>query len=534
MRSPSEPMLIIIPLLAAAAMVFQIAVHTIYAPLTVDGGWTAYPAVAMARGGMATENIKTLDELQSIRGVKVQHGYDDRSIRLLPITLWYKWFGHGHLATRIYSILEYLLLAGVMYIFLLRLSQDRKITLLVWSLFLTDTSLVALTADIRPDMLMAVLTIAAFLLFHAALQKGSHGLFLGGILTTSVLALVWPSAAVPVGTLLTYVLSALVLDRGTRVRWQPRSYVFLLAIPPAWFFLRNWVNDLLFGHFPAYDQTWDPEILMLWSKGMTFILQKEITRWKDYFIPNNIVLLIGFVLTLSISAWCILKRKTGTKELRDLCVALIAGAVVLAVFDKDDATFHLMPAIPIMFAILSQVITAHSGWHFIMMRSLGILVVASSLVGLGSGMKMWTLSEAAGYRNSVVEQRLSALFPSRSEDILVVGSAALFPYFSNGHNVTMVDDRLGKRLGQFADGTLARLKFLMLDREYVEYGYEAKFRARWPMVRLSTIEEIGNVSIPYGYLRIVKVNQELLDARTPGGRSPVGASQRDRNAVTPQ
>jgi hypothetical protein len=286
-----------------------------------------------------------------------------------------------------------------------------------------------------------------------------------------------------------------------------RSYAFLLAIPPASFLLQHRVNDLLFGPFPAYDQSWDPEILRLWGKGMAFILQKEIARWTELFLPNNIVLLIGFVLALSISAWCILRREAGTTELRNLCLALIAGTVVLAVFDKDDAVFHLIPAIACMFLIVAQVLTARNGWHSSMMRSLGILVAVSSLVALGSGMKMWILSEAAGYRNSVVQHRLSSLFPSGSEDMLVVGPAALFPHFSNGQNVTMVDDRLGKRLDQFSDGSLARLTFLLLDHEYVAYGYEAKFRARWPMVRLSAVEEVGNVAIPYGYLRIMKVGR---------------------------
>lgn len=507
MRGLSRATSIVLFSLAAGVMALQILVRTIYLPLGVDGGWAAYPAVAMARGGSATENIRSIDELSSMKGIKIQHGFDDRSIRLFALAAWYRWFGHGHLSTRIFSILEYLILAALTYQFLGLFSRDKQIVLLVWSLYLTDSTLLGMTADLRPDILMAALAVASCLFFHRGMRNGRPIFFVAGVATSSILALVWPSSAVPVASVLVFVFWELGLGAGRGIRIRAGVYLILLAIPPASFLFRDQVNAVLFGPFDAYDRTWDPDLLGLWSKGAWFLLEKEVDRWRSYFVLGNIVRIIPFALAVGLAVRHVVRRPTEGADPRSVAAGLLAGIVVLGVFDKSDSSHHLIPLIPFMYALLVGTMGAGLPSRGKMRKGLAVIVGAAAIVGLGAGVRMWVLSERSGYRNAVVEQRISAAFTGHRENVLIVGPAALFPFFSNGENVTMIDDRNGTRLDRFANDSLERLRFILLDREYLAYGYEAKFRARWPMVELATIEEMGRVSSPYGYLKIIRVQR---------------------------
>ena len=101
--------------LAVAAVVASLAllvVYFIWAPITNDGAWYAYPAYAMHMGGDPSENLPdvALPAADSAR-VVAKFGWENRSSLVVPVLArWFDVFGAGWIQLKVFGLLTLLLL----------------------------------------------------------------------------------------------------------------------------------------------------------------------------------------------------------------------------------------------------------------------------------------------------------------------------------------------------------------------------------------------------------------------------------------
>lgn len=94
---------------AVVAATFLATVVFLYTPIGTDGGWFSYPALAISRYGDAGENRLSLEEAENIKGIKAIFSFDTRlSIRVIPMSLWFKAFGTSIWAVKLFGVLELL------------------------------------------------------------------------------------------------------------------------------------------------------------------------------------------------------------------------------------------------------------------------------------------------------------------------------------------------------------------------------------------------------------------------------------------
>jgi hypothetical protein len=264
----SNRYLILMVILTVSVIIFKIFTIVQYLPLTVDGGWTAYPALSLSRGGTATENTEELNALKNIKGIAVKYNFDTRSVRLFPLSVWYKTFGSYLFSCRIYSILEYLLLITVAYFFLLRFNRDRKIVLIILCLYATDKTLLSAIADLRPDIFITMLTMLGFILLDISISRNKIVAYWLSLLTLSILALVWPYTAMPLSLIYVYFIVAFLVGYNPNIKKKLALMLILIALPTLLFFLRSNINDLIFGELTIVDKTWDPALKEIWAGGV--------------------------------------------------------------------------------------------------------------------------------------------------------------------------------------------------------------------------------------------------------------------------
>lgn len=504
----SDRYLTLMVILTVLVIILKIFTIIQYLPLAVDGGWTAYPALSISRGGKATENAEELNTLKNIKGIAVKYNFDTRSVRLFPLSVWYKTFGSNLFSCRIYSILEYLLLITVAYFFLLRFNPNRKIVLIILCLFATDKTILSAIADLRPDIFITMLTMLGFILFDISISRNKIVAYWLSLLTLSILSLVWPYTAMPLSMIFVYFIVTFSIECKQYVGKKLVLILILIALPVVLFFLRSNINDMLFGELGIVDKTWQSALNELWGGGVGKLFYKEIKRWSIYFLNSNVVGLLVITSVLGAITFKVISR--GQKippHLIPLSLAAFTGILVLLVADKHCTGNHAFAVVPFLFGIVTVICNslASTKWKRVNHLFLSACLSLSIILTVFFSLRTAIMHQNSGYINNKVSAFLTSIMPEEGENILAIGPAALFPHMSTQGNFTMLDDRTGSMLDLVNP---CEFTYILIDLEYVDYGFERKFKKKFPGLDLKIIEVIGDYIKSYGYLKVLRIENQ--------------------------
>lgn len=505
----SDRYLTLMVILTVLVIILKIFTIIKYLPLAVDGGWTAYPALSISRGGKANENTEELNTLKNIKGIAVKYNFDTRSVRLYPLSVWYKIFGSNLYSCRIYSILEYLLLITVVYFFLLRFNLDRKIVLIILCLYATDKTLLSAIADLRPDIFITMLTMLGFILFDISILRNKFIAYWLTLLTLSGLSLVWPYTAVSLSLIFVYFIVAFSIERILYFEKKLVLMLILIAIPVVLFFLRSNINDMLFDELGIVDKTWRPALNELWAGGVWKLFYKEIKRWSSYFLNSNVVGLLVIIWALgAISFKVITRRPKIPPHLISLSFAALSGLLVLLVADKHHTGYHAFAVVPFLFGIVTVICNSFTStkWkrvnHLFLSACLSLSIVLTVIFSLRTAI----MHHNSGYINNKVSAFITGIMPEEGESILAIGPTALFPSMSTQGNFTMLDDRTGSMLELINP---CEFTYILIDHEYVDYGFERKFKKKFNGFNLKTLRVFGDSFKSYGYLKVLRIENQF-------------------------
>jgi len=509
--------------MTAVALRFSVAV--IYAPLSVDGGWAAYPALDLGRGKSAVESASPLTYLPSDPGVHLKYDFDDRSIRLFPLSLWFRVFGAGLDSCRFYSLVEYLGVIAAMAWFLSALGLDRWTRFLALAIYACSMGVLDTLYDLRPDSMLTMLALAGFALAtRAGLDIAAKSFWLA-VLCLAALAVVWPSAAIPLSVVVGFfALGWLELSPADRKVTAP-AIIALIAVPGIIFLLRNKFNNLVFGAFPNYDKTWDvyQQIAVMWRLGgVVELFSKEFVRWYASFFNSGIFVLAWIVIgLLQVVTFVPKGGKDEACRFRRLFLACFGAALVLFAADPHPTKDHSLPIIPFLVgaaALGMQEIGRRLNWVP------ASLVTLSAIAACVPSIRLALECERAGYSNAAVDRAFRDVLPAKGELRVGIGQASLFPQLQSEGAFTLIDDPQRRRLHQLE---LEALDFLLINREYADMGFEQKFAHAYPTHGFIQIAEVGK---PDGgaYLKIMARNMKSQDKS-----SVIGFLREQANQLTP-
>lgn len=499
--TPSTPRLMWILILTGVAIGTLFLVATIYLPLGVDGAWSAYPAFTLAHGRQALEYTRDLRSLRSIQGLAIKRPFDDRTIRLFPLAGWFKAFGSSLLSSRVYSLLEYFLVLVSMYLFFLTLGAPVPIAILVLAFVALDSSLLGSIADLRPDLLLMGIALLGFNCFWRFRQTQRPGWFLLSLVTLSALALLWWHSPLWIAVIGSYFLfRRLWIEKAFPLKTTAPEFLLVL-IPLTVYFLKPAFNDAVFGTFPEGSVERSQVVLALSSLGLGSLIAKDVSRWREYFLVSGVLHLVVFSASTAYALWRIARgRSHFTLQALPVACALFAGVVLLFLVDPHRTMPHAFVAMPFFYGLL---VLALKDQGAATLRMFPMVVALAAVLSISSSLHIAWNYNAAGYTNHVVAASLDRLMPGPSQGIDVIGPTALFPHMKPRGRVTMLDDRKASLLDQVDPRDL---DYLLIDKEYVMYGFERKFRESFPDLSIETVQTIGDPTRS-AYLKILAVER---------------------------
>ena len=131
----------------------------------------------------------------------------------------------------------------------------------------------------------------------------------------------------------------------------------------------------------------------------------------------------------------------------------------------------------------------------------GLVLLSILFTGIVS-VRIMVNFEQGGYNNAKARTILKEFVNSNGKSVLAIGPTALFPYVGLEGNLTVLDNRSGTRLDLIEP---AEFEYIFIDREYIGYHFEQRFKERFPEADLAPIREIG-VLATLGYLKVVSVS----------------------------
>ena len=240
-------------LLAVFATTLLAMTYYFYIPLRVDGGWYSYPSLCLSAGRDPGENYLNVDDLKKEKAIKAIFDVGDdfrRSIRVIPMALWFKAFGTSIWIVKLFGILEYLTLLATMYLVLRKICRDRNVLLLCFTIYLLDTVPLWLSfTDLRPDVFITAVTLSIFLLAQTdETTKHRMVIFFTGVVLMFSLPLIRISSAISLVLLLSYLFIELSLSWHDLSGFKKWFYISLIAAGIIGYLLRDHLLDMIISY----------------------------------------------------------------------------------------------------------------------------------------------------------------------------------------------------------------------------------------------------------------------------------------------
>jgi hypothetical protein len=479
-------LLALLSLLCVGTVALRVGVAIVYVPLSVDGGWAAYPALSLARGDSAVESASAMLDLPRGPGVHARYGFDDRSVRLFPLSWWFKAFGAGLVSCRLYSLTEYLAALAAMAWFLRSLGIDKSTRFLSLALFAGSMGALEALTDLRPDVILTALSLLAFSLLVRLGPNISRLSFWLGCISLATVAVSWPSSPIPITIVSAYVALGWVTAPPAVRRTAMPGVLALMAFPMAAFLLRDKFNDLVFGIFPGYDESWAPGIAAMWRTGVWALLSKEFGRWHGTFFNSGIFVLAWIAIGLALVARAAFtERDALTRRASHLFIACCCAALVLFAVDRQGSPNHALPVIPFLIGAAAIGMQRIGKWRIEFAAS---ILAASLAAACVPSIRLALECEDTGYSNAAVDAVVRILLPAKGDSRIGIGPTALFPQLHCDGSLVLIDDRSAHRLPRL---DLAVLDFILIDSEYVGYNFEGSLASVRPEHRFTQVATVG-------------------------------------------
>ncbi|MDY6973877.1 MAG: hypothetical protein SV775_16375 [Thermodesulfobacteriota bacterium] len=475
-----------------------------YVPLGVDGGLYSYPALSLSRDGDPGESLITIEELQGIRGVKVSYGFDlSRTVRVVPMSMWFRIFGADIWSVRIFGLTEMLLLLVISFVMFHRISGNSRVAMLCWLIYLTDSVVLFLgSTELRPDIMVTILTLIVFFCINADDKfYGKREYFivtLSAVLSAFLLPLTHITAAVSLALLVSYILAEFLLSwKAISVyrKWLGASIITTGAIT---FLMRReffalfvpscYIDRLPFS--PAVDV--EGGIRDLVSAGVWPIVQKEFTRWADYFLPYNTAVFLAVLLAFSLFGLGILDPRHIRRRPQQLSILVgCAAACIVLALDPKPWSFHALPVVPFFIILLANQLNLTDNLRLknIAVFLLFALIVLSAGTKLALGGRIVIKSAQNGYSNTEFIDLMTRILDDKDKDYLIVGSTGVWPYIHPTTNVVIFDAKPARmpELKKY----LSEIDCILVDNDYKAYNWVSCFETMYPEVYLKRMESIG-------------------------------------------
>lgn len=510
---------ILLTVLAALMLAWSFFV---YVPLRVDGGWYAYPALALAEGRDPGENQMSLADLQQPpAGVKAQFEWNSRrSLYVLPAAAWFKAFGHELLSTRMFGIATLLLALALALATFLRHGGDRTIALLAWCLLAVDIKFIGSgVADMRPDLLLAAAALAAFLAIEADVRRGYGWKLAAGIVIAALLPLVHMTGPICLALLFSYGIVRWWQQRSEPDRRRSLMWGAMGVAAIVTFVGRHAILDVLVPTRlqESYEFDLGHRVLAAIADGPMAKLGIEAQRWSDYFIVSNALQLLVVLAGIAGAAWALLRHARSWLATQEAALAIgcAAGLAVVFIFDPIPRGDHVIPLVPFLMLLAARVISRLGAPQRLALAQVALagLVLASSLVKAAHAWKIRSDYSGAGVTNGRIADVLGKTLSGR-QSLTVIGPAEIWPYVDARTDIVIVDERNRPRLRTPQE--LATTSFVVMNDEFVHYRWREKFLAQHPGVELTRVEEIGATGGPF-YLGVFKLS---AGPPTAGGEPP--------------
>ncbi|HOP47955.1 MAG TPA: hypothetical protein PK874_09850 [Desulfobacteraceae bacterium] len=498
---------------ALLVVIASMIVQFIYLPLGVDGGLYSYSGVSLSRGGDPGESQLSVEELETVEGVKATWDYDlSRTIRVIPVSWWFRVFGANIWTVKVLGLIETLLLFGIMYVALQRASRDREIALLLWAVYVSDAIVLTLSTELRPDIMITILTLIVFMFVNTEPEENKNHIpiFFLALLCMFLLPVIHITAAISLSFLICYMLTKLILDWRS-IKWFQKSlYALLIFTGILGFLIRRGICAALvpsqyldrIGSNTVVDV--EQSVFNLMSGGVLPLIEKEFSRWASYFYPYNLPLL--FVAILAVFLFVInIVGPSGKKPSPSQISIVIgcAGALGVLALDPHPWNSHALVIVPFTIIFLANEIKLTSAIKrkYVVMSLLLILVVLSAASHAVRAGRIIAKSTQTGFSNQAVLDLMRNIFNEKKQ-YLVVGPASLWPYIDPKVNVTIFDAKIGKMddLSRYME----RIDYFFKDKDYKGYEWEKYFRERYPDVILQTVAEIGQEDSGWPFVKVMR------------------------------
>jgi hypothetical protein len=471
-----------------------------YAPLQVDGTWAAYPAISLMLRGSAVEDFEPLGELSKKEGFKVKFGhFDNRSLRLYPMRLWFTLFGTSMLSCRMYSLIEYMLLLTVFWGMARTFAERRETAFLLTCFFASNSALIGQLEDLRPDMFLTAVSLAGFIaLWRFRIHRGM-GFHIGHLMLIAAI-FSWHTSCLNLSAILAFVLIDVALNSRSFRNLSPGlAWAFALAV--IYLFKRHFL-DWAFGPISNEVDNALVQLKEMWGNGFYSLLLKEVGRWRAFSGLSNLPAVLAFWAGFWFVLCCCRAKNMEYKY--GLIAGVAIGSAAIALLDPHHTANHLFALVPFLYLLVAAAIE-RLPCRKARYRSyaLAALVFLSATLSLTLSARKAYAYLASGYTNQAAAELVSRYLDS-CDGCTVVGPTGLFSLLDLTKNVTVLDYRSKDRVDALS---LRNDMYLFLDRDYAGHGFLDLLKAKYPEIRLEQLDSLGTPHSAYlSVYRIVSLH----------------------------
>ena len=475
--------------------IFLFAVGFYSMELGCDGGWYSYPALALSRGGSPDENLKTVDEIKNVSGVKALFGFKTyTSLRTLYTSLWFRFVSKDIYFLKLLSGLELLTMLFLGYFLISRFCFDNLSKMAIFSVLINDKSFIINAAsDFRPDNLVAALTCLTFLI----LLRSPLTLFrmLLALVVSSMLLLVHITAIIPFFCIVIFFL----FENGLNLRWKvSQNYKYILII--IWGICFFFIGTRLFDNFLLYAGQSVPSpvkvgerVLQSWNEGLRFLFTKELQRWQYYFFTSNVATLFSLLVGIGL----IFYRWYGGSLLKSdkrglaLLMALVTGTSLLLAFDPHLASAHAIPIVVFFFLLLAYEVNVTKLPTKALTLILAVIVYFASFSSMALATKVLVESKRSGFTVSAIKGNLETLTTGDKKEYSIIGPTEIWPFFKAEKNILIIDK--GARIidPKILGSIISSVDYVILNNDFGpdwEQNFSKGF-TQYNLVRISQLSD---------------------------------------------
>ena len=462
-----------------------------YNDLYCDGGWYSYPALAVSRGGSPAENLKQINDVETMHGVKsLFHHNTSYTIRIIYTSLWFKYISQNIFSLKILSFLELLIFLALTFNIIYIFSEDITVSLLLLALLINDKRLISIaTSDYRPDIMVGIFLCISFLLL--LWENRALSLIFGSIFSC-LLILVHVTAVIPFISMICFFLfyNAFCGNYSFRDNYK---YLLVTGITFLVFLCRD---EIFYSLFCLYDHILLPsakidhnisimnpaaryKLLTVLSKGILYQIKKEVWRWQRYFIFCNISELLTFLTGLILFFRQFHFQYSKNKKCFALFCSTIMGLIAFAVLDPHTTWRHAIAFIPFFFFLLACILKSARETSLKFIYILIALIWISGLHSITTASQLVFQGEKGGYNIVSTTKYFNELMNRKSHSYIIVGPTEIWPFVKKDRNVLIIDIRNGKQFKKI-EPVINSIDYIVINKDYAAWRWKKAFLKYFP------------------------------------------------------